>query len=103
MIDKQYPARWIDVYDIYDGRFRCSMECESELDAKFTAWLDSGKTKDSLVELPTLNGGVMKIAVSAVANWMLCSIEGAQEAVRLDVAFVHLMKEVNPDFVGLDD
>lgn len=103
MTDTAYPERWLDVYDKHNGRFRCRTENESELDAKYSAYLDSGKTKDGMIELTLLSGSTIKIAVSEIANWIIITLAEAEEAVRATRAFINVMKAIDPDFQDATD
>ena len=48
---------------------------EPRLDAAVSTFIDSGGTRDALVELGLIEGGTVKIRASVVHSWMLSTPE----------------------------
>ena len=74
---------WIVVWDHMGGSFTVRSEDEPRIDAAVSAFLDSGGTRDTLLDLTTTEGFDLRLRTSNVASWMRSTPEGRRR--QLDI------------------
>lgn len=70
---------YIDVYDAVGSYCSVRLEDAGLLDASVSAYIDSGRTRDSIIHLTTVGGAQYCILASTVRSW----IESSPESRRL--------------------
>ena len=93
----------IALFDKDNGRAWVDPQEENLLDAEYSAYLDSGKTKDKLLTLKLMDGDLFKIACSNISNWSIRSMYGILTSERMIKEMTDRIKMVNPDFDDTDD
>jgi hypothetical protein len=74
---------------VWDHESNCVdvlVEHEPSVDAAVTAWVDSNRTRDSVLRLETVNGHEYKTLASEIASWMISTADGRRLATLQEVA-----------------
>lgn len=82
---------WVDLFCEDGGVIRILVIDEAMLDAKYTLWLESNRTRDELLTLTTLAGVPFKIAVGNIANWAIRSPESVANEKKIAKLMDELM------------
>ena len=72
---------YLIVWDRDGGSARVMLEDADRVDAAVTLWVDSGRTRDTLIYLTTIGGATYRILASEITSWVDCTPESrAREA-----------------------
>ena len=80
------PGTFVKLWDTSGDSVCCVAEDEPRIDAAVTAWLSSGKTADSILDLTLESGDGFRILASAVVSWIVSTPEGRLRATECDAA-----------------
>lgn len=75
---------YLRIYDVNDGVVVCVPEDEPRLDAAVTDYVDSGCTRDRVVDLTLREGVSYKLRASQVASWFVSTPESRRERASID-------------------
>lgn len=71
-----------------DGGYVCIVPTdEGKLDGAVTRWLDSGETRDTLLDLTLLCGDTYRLRASQVTLWIVSTPDGRERQRAIDAAF----------------
>lgn len=82
------------VFDRQNGRCEVALEEEPVIDAAVTAWVDSGRQRDRVLSLRTVNGTTWRVLASEVSNW----IDSTPASRALATARENALKAEVPDW-----
>lgn len=63
------PDSWVKVWFMDEGWVLCPLDEEPRIDAAVTTYIDSGRTRDSLIHLTAVDGGRVVVRASFVSGW----------------------------------
>lgn len=89
---------YVAVYD-ESGHVKCVPEDEPRVDAAVSLWVDSGRTRDTILYLTALDGARYCVLASHVTSWMLSAPQDRERSAGIELA----LKEERKSFGLLDD
>ena len=69
------PDTWLVLYETDSTCTHVDVHDMDHIDAAVTAYLDSAETRDTLLHLTMVEGGVYVIRASHIKAWFICSPE----------------------------
>jgi hypothetical protein len=81
------PDRWVKVWFTDEGWVLCPEYEEPRIDAAVSAYIDSGRSRDSLIHLTALDGGRIVVRASFVSGWSTSDPEMRRAAWEHRAAF----------------
>lgn len=76
---------WLMVFDV-DGAVSVCVSDEPRVNAAVSLWLDSGRSRDTLLDLTTLSGGTYYTRASQITSWFISTPEHRRAEIQHSVA-----------------
>lgn len=72
-------SAWLNVWEANGCVFATDPADEPRIDAAVSKWLDSGKTRDTLLSLSFLDGREYKVLASNIVSWAISTSESREK------------------------
>lgn len=75
------PGSFVRLWDTNGAAFMVSIDEEQRIDAAVSKWIDSGKTRDTLLDLIDVIGAPYKTLASEITSWLVLTPESRRAGV----------------------
>lgn len=76
---------FLRLWDHHGGCVDVGLDEEPRVDAAVQLWIDSGRQRDTVLSLVTVEGTTFRILASTIVAWMESTPESRTEATRIEL------------------
>lgn len=97
-----FPGTYVRVFD-EDGNISVELDDEPRVDAAVQRWIDSGRTRDTVLSLTCLDGSEIHMLASKITTWYVSTPESRRLQVEFEAAYQQELRQMRAAAGWMED